>query len=152
MRKRTLAREYALQILYQIDIRRDNYEISLNDFWLAHDEDEGAREEIKSFTNELVKGVAENLAAIDAKISQYAANWELGRMAVVDRNILRMGCLELIFRNDIPPKVSINEAIELAKKYSSIEASKFVNGILDKVKLEIKPNNHQALDDIQKKS
>ena len=135
MRKRTLAREFALQVLYQTDITHDSYDVSLNNFWQAHSE-ENIEEEIKKFTDELVKGVTENLEVIDAKIAQYATNWQLKRMAVVDRNILRMGCFELIFRDDIPFKVSINEAVELAKKYSSLEASKFVNGILDKINLE----------------
>ncbi len=135
MRKRTLAREFALQVLYQTDITHDTYDISLNNFWQAHSE-ENIEEEVKKFTNELVKGVTENLAVIDVKIAQYATNWQLKRMAVVDRNILRMGCFELMFCDDIPFKVSINEAVELAKKYSSLEASKFVNGILDKINLE----------------
>jgi N utilization substance protein B len=135
MRKRTKAREFALQVLYQTDITHDSYDVSLNNFWAAHSE-ENIEEEIKKFTDELVKGVTENLEVIDAKIAQYATNWQLKRMAVVDRNILRMGCFELIFREDIPFKVSINEAVELAKKYSSLEASKFVNGILDKINLE----------------
>ena len=135
MRKRTKAREFALQVLYQTDITHDSYDVSLNNFWQAHSE-ENIEEEIKKFTDELVKGVTENLEVIDARIAQYAANWQLKRMAVVDRNILRMGCFELMFRDDIPFKVSINEAVELAKKYSSLEASKFVNGILDKIKLE----------------
>jgi len=135
MRKRTLAREFALQVLYQTDITHDSYDVSLNNFWQAHSE-ENIEEEIKKFTDELVKGVTENLEVIDAKIAQYATNWQLKRMAVVDRNILRMGCFELMFRDDIPFKVSINEAVELAKKYSSLEASKFVNGILDKINLE----------------
>lgn len=135
MRKRTRSREFALQILYQMDITDDNYETSLSGFWQAR-EQENTIEEVKRFTAELVSGVAENLEAIDKKISQYATNWQLERMAVIDRNILRMGCLELMFREDIPPKVSINEAVELAKKYSGREAGKFVNAILDKIKLE----------------
>jgi len=135
MRKRTKAREFALQVLYQTDITHDSYDVSLNNFWQAHSE-ENIEEEIKKFTDELVKGVTENLEVIDAKIAQYATNWQLKRMAVVDRNILRMGCFELMFRDDIPFKVSINEAVELAKKYSSLEAGKFVNGILDKINLE----------------
>jgi len=135
MRKRTKAREFALQVLYQTDITHDSYDVSLNNFWQAHSE-ENIEEEIKKFTDELVKGVTENQELIDAKIAQYATNWQLKRMAVVDRNILRMGCFELMFRDDIPFKVSINEAVELAKKYSSLEASKFVNGILDKINLE----------------
>jgi len=137
MRKRTKAREFALQVLYQADITHDNYELSLQDFWKQESEEE-IREEVKNFTSELVKGIADNLQAIDKTIAKYATNWELKRMAVIDRNILRLGSFELIWRNDIPPKVSINEAVELAKKYSGPEASKFVNGVLDKVKSERK--------------
>ncbi|MEK6728208.1 MAG: transcription antitermination factor NusB [Candidatus Omnitrophota bacterium] len=135
MRKRTRAREYALQVLYQMDITRDNYSAALDNFWQAHSEEEIA-DEMKSFAIELVKGAADNLEMIDKKISQYAANWKLERMAVVDRNILRMSAFELLFREDIPPKVSINEAVDLAKKYSGSEAGKFVNAILDKIKSE----------------
>jgi transcription antitermination factor NusB len=135
MRKRTKAREFALQVLYQMDITHDEPEASLDNFWQAHS-DEDIAQEIKDFTKELVEGAQSNLAQIDAKISQYAANWKLERMATVDRNILRMSCFELMFRNDIPPKVSINEAVDLAKKYSGLEAGKFVNAILDKIKLE----------------
>jgi N utilization substance protein B len=135
MRKRTRAREFALQILYQIDITHDSYEVSVANFW-QDNINEAPDEAIMKFTSELVKGAIDNLGIIDAKIAQYAANWKLERMAFVDRNILRMSCYELMFRDDIPPKVSINEAIELAKKYSSQEAAKFVNGILDKIKSE----------------
>ena len=135
MRKRTLAREFSLQILYQIDITGDKHGEALENFWDAHLEDK-VEEETKSFTNKVVNGVIDNLEVIDSNISQYATNWQLERMAVVDRNVLRLGCYELIFRDDIPPKVSINEAVDLAKKYSGIEAGKFVNAILDKIKLE----------------
>jgi N utilization substance protein B len=137
MRKRTKAREFALQVLYQADITHDNYEVSLEEFWKEPSE-EVVSEEVKNFTSSLVKGVADNLATIDKAISKYAANWDLKRMAVIDRNILRLASFELIWRNDIPLKVAINEAVELAKKYSGPEASKFVNGVLDKVKLERK--------------
>lgn len=133
MRKRTRSREFALQVLYQIDITHDNYDVSLNNFWQAHS-DEDIEDEVKNFTSELVKGVLENLEVIDTQIAQHATNWQLKRMAVVDRNILRLGCFELLFRDDIPLKVSINEAVDLAKRYSGEEAGKFVNGILDKIK------------------
>jgi transcription antitermination factor NusB len=136
MKRRSRAREFALQILYQIDICRQNYEETVDNFWQTNDK-EDIEEEVKKFALELVKGVTENLKAIDAKITSYATNWQLERMAYVDRNILRLASFELIFRADIPPKVSINEAVELAKKFSGIEAGKFVNGILDKIKLEV---------------
>lgn len=135
MRKRTQAREFALQVLYQIDITHDSCEASLNNFWSTHNE-EDIDEQVKGFTSELVKGVGQNLENIDQQISEYATNWQLKRMAVVDRNVLRLGCYELTMRSDIPPKVSINEAVDLAKKYSGQDAGKFVNGILDKIKQE----------------
>lgn len=135
MRKRTKARELALQVLYQMDITHDTYADCLEVLWKARAEDQ-IQQEVKDFTAKLVKGVSENQELINKKISQYANNWEMKRMAVVDRNVLRLSCYELLFCSDIPIKVSINEAIELAKKYSNPEAGKFVNGILDKIKLE----------------
>ncbi|MBM3246331.1 MAG: transcription antitermination factor NusB [Candidatus Omnitrophica bacterium] len=137
MRKRSLSREFALQVLYQLDITRDKEDAALAGFWQELSQ-EDAEQSVKDFTAELVKAVAQNLAVIDAKIAQFATNWQLKRMAVVDRNILRLGCCELMFRDDIPAKVSINEAVELAKRYSGREAGKFVNAILDKIKQEMK--------------
>jgi len=135
MRKRTQSREFALQILYQVDMTKDPHQEAILEFWSFRIE-ENIDDEIKNFSDELVKGVCGNLKDIDANISSFATNWQLKRMAVVDRNVLRLGVFELIFRPDIPPKVTINEAVELAKKYSGPEAGKFVNGILDKIKKE----------------
>ena len=135
MRKRTKARQLALQILYQIDITHDNSPASLDNFWQG--QIQGVDSTVKQFTLELVKGIQRYCEIIDRKIAQYAKNWELKRMAVVDRNILRQACFELLYRPDIPPKVAINEAIELAKRFSGIEAGKFVNGILDKIREDI---------------
>ena len=137
MRKRTHAREFALQILYQLDITGDTPENTLHNFW-SNRQDEEIDAELKEFSSELVAGVAQNREAIDKKIVQFAQNWQLKRMAVVDRNIMRLGAFELLYREDIPPKVSINEAVELAKKFSGVESGKFVNAILDKIKLEKK--------------
>ena len=134
-----------------MDITGDRAEDCLTDFWQGHSA-EDIESSIREFTEQLVKGVTGNKSAIDAKIAQYATNWQIKRMAVVDRNILRMSCYELIFRSDIPSKVSINEAIELAKKYSGLEAGKFVNGILDKIKLEINKWGHDLANDSEAKS
>lgn len=136
MRKRTLSREFALQILYKVDITHESFDAAISDFWQDHLE-ENIEEDVRLFATELVRGAIENLPAIDQKISQYATNWEIERMAVIDRNIMRMGSYELLYLSDIPPKVSINEAVELAKRYSGDEAGKFVNAILDKIKIEI---------------
>ncbi len=134
MRKRSKAREFALQILYEIDITRDDFKTVIKNFWYLVDDD--VEDDVKKFSHELVELVSQHRDLLDEKIARYATNWEVDRMAVVDRNILRLGGSELLFRNDIPPKVSINEAVELAKKFSGVQAGKFVNGILDKIKSE----------------
>ncbi len=135
MRKRTKAREYVLQMLYQVEITRGNWQETLESFWQGN-ERKDVPCELKDFSAELLGGVVNHMQEIDKKISKYAANWQLERMAFVDRNIMRLGCFELLFRQDIPPKVAINEAVELAKKYSGLESGKFVNAILDQVKIE----------------
>lgn len=135
MRKRTRARQLALQILYQMDITNDNSVASLESFWQSQKKEIDLT--VKKFALELVEGIQKHREIIDGKIAQYAKNWELKRMAVVDRNILRQACFEFLCRPDIPPKVAINEAIELAKRFSGIEAGKFVNGILDKIRKDI---------------
>jgi len=131
MRKRTLAREHALKILYQADITRRDIEQTAVSFW--RDEEEEIDKEVKEFAQRIVVGVHSQLSSIDEKISEYATNWQLKRMAVIDRNVLRIGVFELKFAPDIPQKVTINEAVELAKKYGDLDSSKFVNGILDKI-------------------
>ena len=135
MRKRRLSREYTLKILYQIDITHDEPEAVLKSFWQGQG-DVAVDEDVRQFSESLVRGVCGSLSDIDKKISNYATNWQLKRIAVIERNILRIAGFELLYLNDIPPKVSINEAVELAKKYSGQEAAKFVNGVLDKIKTE----------------
>lgn len=130
MRKRTKAREYALQILYAVDITKDDPQDCIERFWEGNDEPSG---EVKKFAADLVMGVSHNMGDIDKKISKYATNWQLDRMAVIDRNVLRFAAYELLYMKDIPPKVSINEAIDIAKKFGGSDSGKFVNGILDKI-------------------
>lgn len=132
MRKRTFARECALKILYRIEISRESVDLSFDDFWSKMAE--SIDKESRGFTEVLVRGAYDNLAAIDEIISKYTDNWNISRMAVIDRNIMRMSVYEMLYRDDIPPNVSINEAIELAKKYGDVDSGKFVNGILDKIK------------------
>ena len=129
MRKRTRARECALQVLYQMDITRENCDDVLNNYWSVNKE----AKDIEEFCRMLTKGTAANMEKIDSLIAGYAENWEIKRMAVVDRNILRLSAFELLFLEDMPPKVSINEAIDLAKKFGDPESGRFVNGILDKI-------------------
>ena len=136
MRKRTQARELALKALYQIDVRGEG-STSVSDSLV--DQDHALHQSVKEFADRLISGTREKLSVLDEKVIKYATNWELKRMAVVDRSILRMACFELMFCEDIPSKVTINEAVELAKKYGDIESGKFVNGILDKFnKTELK--------------
>ncbi len=132
MRKRTFARECALKILYRIEISKESVDSSFKDFWSKTAE--SIDEESHNFAEALVKGICENIKTIDEIISKYTDNWNISRMAVIDRNIMRMSVYEMLYRDDIPPNVSINEAIELAKKYGDVDSGKFVNGILDKIK------------------
>ncbi len=136
MRKRTLAREYALQALYTADINGSSALDCLDSVINI----EGLPDpEVLDFARRLLRLAEEHREEIDSAISKFASNWPLDRMAVVDRNILRLGTAELLFAEDIPPKVSINEAVELAKKYGEEEAYKFVNGILDRIRKELCP-------------
>ena len=95
----------------------------------------GAKEKegVKKFVEELVTGTIRNIAEIDKVIQGAAENWDLNRMAAVDRNILRLAIFEILYRDDIPSAVTINEALEIAKKYSSLESVPFINGLLDKI-------------------
>jgi transcription antitermination factor NusB len=130
MRKRTQAREFALQILYQHEMNPEAEDTLFKIFWQEHSE---TVEEIRQFTENLVKGTIQHQSELDEIIMRYAENWQLHRMATIDRNILRFATYELLFSGDIPPKVTINEAVNIAKKYSKEDSGKFVNGVLDKI-------------------
>jgi transcription antitermination protein NusB len=130
MTRRSRGREVALQVLYQVEqnpgvspdeVRRFIQRRLLEDRKLCE------------FTEGLIDGVQEHQKQIDTMISQVAENWRLDRMAAIDRNILRLGAYEMLFRPEVPAKVAINEALELAKRYSTAQSSRFVNGILDRV-------------------
>ncbi|MBI4115030.1 MAG: transcription antitermination factor NusB [Candidatus Omnitrophica bacterium] len=129
MRKRTLAREFALQILYKRELNPESDDTFLSSFW----ETNPAPPEVLEYTEKIVRGTLRHLEEIDHLLSKYAEHWELHRMAVIDRNILRFSTYELLYLEDIPPKVVINEAVNIAKKFSQEESGKFVNGILDKI-------------------
>jgi transcription antitermination protein NusB len=128
MGSRHQARERALQILFQYDIH-GKPDVWLDEFWKPLKADE----ETKVFAERLVEGVLDKKKELDALIGKHATNWKVSRMPIVDRNILRAGVYELIWMDEVPAKVTMNEAIELAKSFGDDEASKFVNGILDKV-------------------
>ena len=128
------AREWALQLLFQLDLNpQDPNEGFYARFWEQIEAPPGERR----FAEGLVAGVHENLARIDETIQAVAENWQLRRMAVVDRNVLRLAVYEMLMRTDIPPVVSINEAVDLAKYFSNAAAGRFVNGLLDRVRKDL---------------
>jgi N utilization substance protein B len=135
------AREAAIQFLYQFDTHKPaNVDEALVAFWAQNEEPKNVRD----FATDLIRGALEKLPEVDAKIRTLADNWDFERLAAVDRNILRLAVYEMLFRPEIPPVVSINEAIEIAKKFSTAESGKFVNGLLDRVKKELLRPARQA--------
>ncbi len=129
MKKRTRARELALQFLYQLDLRGRALMEEVDETIYAAESDAETRE----FALTLIRGTTEHRTSIDETIQGVAQNWNIARMAVVDRNVLRLATYELLHCNDVPPKVAINEAIELGKRYSTQNSGAFINGILDKI-------------------
>jgi len=130
--KRRQARECAIQFLYQFDLSGGEFGESLAAFWHALPDECSA--DAKKFAEELIRGTVGKRTEIDEKIRKYTEHWELQRIAAVDRNILRLAMYEMLFRDDIPPVVSINEAVDIAKKFSTQESGSFVNGILDRLR------------------
>lgn len=132
MGSRTKARECALQALYQLDLSGGDAREALRGV-LSHFEEAPSDGETARFAEELVRGVQSERPQIDELIQQSSTNWKLDRMARVDRNILRLAVFELLRRPDVPVRVTLNEAVELGKKFGSEESSAFVNGVLDRI-------------------
>ena len=158
MGKRREARERAVQFLFQYEVNvPENLDEALNQFWdsqrmavIAQEKGRATWGEqielppptteeaaMRLFADPLIRGTIEHRDEIDQMIQKAAKNWDLRRIATVDRNILRLAIYEMLYRQDIPPIVSINEAVDIAKRFSTEDSGKFVNGILDKVKGEI---------------
>jgi len=161
MRPRREAREKTIQFLFQHDLNRPtNLTEELERFWASqsgHQEEspevtENAPETepqgpsdgpsvkesaVRLFADPLIAGVIENLENIDSVIKKNARNWDISRMAVVDRNVLRLAIYEMLHRDDIPPVVSINEAVDISKRFSTEDSGRFVNGILDRIKQDL---------------
>src|SRR3954470_22077188 len=158
MGKRREARERAVQFLFEHDLNPpEDLQAALNQFWesqraAAIAEEKGVANwgqpvelppptadeaAVRLFAEPLIRGTLEHRDALDEVIKKHAKNWDLHRIAAVDRNILRLAIYEMLHREDIPPVVSINEAVDIAKKFSTQDSGKFVNGILDKVKGEL---------------
>jgi N utilization substance protein B len=132
---RRKSREIAIQILYQFEMNRTDLDEGLKLFWAEHPNSK----EVSGFAEYLVRGVDDNKDEIDSIIVNAASNWSLKRISPVDRGILREAIFEFIFCKDIPYKVTLNEAIEMGKKFSSEKSGSFINGILDSV-VEKKPD------------
>ena len=126
---RRKAREIALEALYRIEVANDDAEDILKDIFSRGK----PKPDIQDYAKRLVKETTVHLRDIDKIIEEVAENWKLSRIAIIDKNILRFAICEILYFDDIPPKVSLDEAIEIAKKYSTENSGRFVNGVLDKV-------------------
>lgn len=126
-------RVFAVQFLFQRDLNSGDLNEALQQFWSDHD----ASKKVRNFTEELIRGVENDRAALDEQLQRSADNWDVTRMGGVDRNVMRVALFEMLHREDIPPVVSINEAVEIAKELSSDESGRFVNGILDRARREL---------------
>ncbi len=132
---RRKARESALQMLFSADVINVESGILTEDFWTELGDQE-ADPKTKEFANNLVSGALANLGVIDDRIRTRAEHWRIERMAIVDRNVLRLAVYEFLFE-DTPHTVVINEALEIARRFSTFEATQFINGILDAIKLDL---------------
>jgi len=139
MGQRRRSREYALQVLYQIDVTAEPVPEALRRFWSGRNVDE----EVRARTVKLVRGVVGERDAIDERIRAAARHWRLERMAVVDRNVLRLAVCELL-ASDTPPAVVIDEAIEVARRFGSAESGAFINGILDAIRRTLESGSSAA--------
>ncbi|MBU1862090.1 MAG: transcription antitermination factor NusB [Candidatus Omnitrophica bacterium] len=135
MRKRTIARECALKVLYQLEVVKEDFDSIREQFWEHNPVDA----EVQAFAERIIQGVLAQTKILDETIVRHTENWDLSRMAILDKNILRSGAYELLFMPDIPPKVTINESVNIAKKYSQEDSGKFVNGVLDHI------NHHENI-------
>jgi transcription antitermination protein NusB len=140
MGPRRKAREYALQMLFQWDITKDSIDQIISTFWVNHEELPATMD----FANTLVRGAIEHVERIDALIARHAEHWRLDRMTTVDRNLLRLATEEFLYDLETPKSVVINEAIEIARRYSSQESPQFINGILDSIRKEVEGSSKSS--------
>lgn len=140
MGKRRLSRELVIQFLYLIEMNEGKIPDQLKLFWENH----SAAEDVQSFSEDILQDVFDHKEAIDARLEKYSDNWTLSRMAVIDRNLLRMAASEILYSKTVPPKVAIDEAVEIAKRFGSEDSPNFINGILDRILKEMNPDIPQA--------
>ncbi len=135
MGDRRQARELALQALFFFDMDKSDPDQDKNLVIFCAGNEEKLTQEVKPFFLDLVNGVRENSSQIDAFLNKYSKNWRISRMPVVDRNIMRIAIFEFIKHSDIPSSVTINEAVEIGKKYGTRDSGSFINGVLDRIKI-----------------
>ncbi len=140
MGKRRQAREATLKLLYALELSRTETQEVIRTTWSIA----MVPEAVRDFTMALVTGVVVHRDALDTLIQTSSAHWSLERIGLIERNILRFAIYELLYMADIPPKVTINEAIEVAKRYGAEDASVFVNGILDRIQHEAQPTLQES--------
>ena len=140
MGNRRLSRELVIQFLYLSEMNEGELDTQLKSFW----ESNSCQEDVRSFTEDILSDIFDHKKEIDARLEKYSDNWTLSRMAVIDRNLLRMAASELMYSKTVPPKVAIDEAVEIAKKFGTEDSSNFINGILDRILKELKPDVSQA--------
>lgn len=133
MGSRRNARESTLQVLFQLDFDEASVEDVLEKYWL----DRQAKGDVKDYTRWLVSGIISHRRSLDEVVQEYSKNWRVSRMAVVDRNVLRMAVFEMVFEPAIAPAIIINEAIEIAKKFGSEQSAQFTNGVLDSIRKDL---------------
>jgi len=137
MGNRRFSRELVIQFLYLTEMNEGDIASQLEAFWESNpNKDEG----IQSFTEDILNNIFEHKKEIDAQLEKYSDNWTLSRMTVIDRNLLRMAASELMYSKTVPPKVVIDEAVEIAKRFGTADSPNFINGILDRILKELKPD------------
>lgn len=146
MGARRKARECALQMLFQYDVARPRVDELIKTYWeeMCENTTAEANSEMTEFASNLVIGTIAHLEEIDERISNRAANWRISRMAIVDRNLLRMAVYEFFYQPNTPKTVIINEALEIARRFSTYEATQFINGILDAIKRDLEEGTEQT--------
>jgi transcription antitermination protein NusB len=143
MGARRKARVCALQMLFQYDIARPRVDDLARTYWDSFGED--LSDVPRDFSNNLALGAISHLDEIDNLIKKRAENWRIQRMAVVDRNILRLAIYEFLYESETPKTVVINEALEIARRFSTFEATQFINGILDAIKRDLETNQNASI-------
>jgi N utilization substance protein B len=143
MGNRRRSRELAMQALFQIEMNQDNSREAVELFCKHF----GVTENVKPFFLRLVEGVKEFQHEIDPLVERFSKNWKISRMSRADRNIIRIAVYELLYCDDIPPKVSINEAIDIGKKFGTEDSGAFINGILDSIRISLEKENQSGIHD-----